>query len=420
MYALADCNNFYASCERVFRPSLNTEAIVVLSNNDGCIIARSNEAKSLGIPMGLPLFKAQNALRKHHVHIFSSNYAFYGDMSRRVMNILKTFSPEVELYSIDEAFLDLQDFDLHQLRKLGHQILQTIYQHTGLPISLGIAPTKTLAKVANKIAKKEKSGVHLLENQLQIEDALHQTKVEDIWGIGRQYARFLQKNEITSAFAFSQMPDNWIRKNMGIKGLRMAKELRGESCLPLELVFSPKKGIGSSRSFKEDIADYEKLQSKVAIFTTRCAEKLRLQGSVAGLISVFIRSNSFKKETPQYRNMQIMRLPVATDFTPDLIKYALAGLKIIYKEEFDYKKAGVMLTGIVSKTQIQQNIFVPLDEKHYLKQQNLMQVMDKINQKSGRQTVRFAIQGNEKMNTKQEYLSPCYTTKWEDLLVIQL
>jgi DNA polymerase V len=420
MLALADCNNFYASCERVFQPFLAQSPIVVLSNNDGCVVARSNEAKALGIPMGAPVFQIADTLRKNHVHIFSSNYAFYGDMSRRVMNLLQSLVPRLELYSIDEAFLDLKELGGLDWENYGHSLRQTVLQHTDLPISLGIAPTKTLAKVANKLAKKEKKGVLCLHHSAEIQNALEATSVADIWGIGRQYARFLHQENIQTAWELSQKTDSWVKKHLHIVGLRMVKELRGEACLPLELVLPPKKGIGSSRSFKEVINGYDKLASKVALFTARCAEKLRKQKSCAGLLRVFIKTNRFQTEGKVYQASQILRLPVASNFTPDLTKYALLGLKAIYQGGLDYKGAGVMLTHIIPENQVQQNLFRPVAEALQEKKAQLMQTLDKVNQKLGSNTLHFAIQGREKINTTQAHLSPCYTTRWEDLLLIKI
>lgn len=300
MFAIVDVNNFYVSVERVFNLKLKDKPVVVLSNNDGCIIARSNEAKQLGIKMGTPVHEVEKLLKQHKAYIYSSNYPLLGDMSQRVMNTLATLVQEVEVYSIDEAFLDLSGYDYvyEDLYELAQQLRQRVMQWLGIPISVGIAPTKTLAKVANKLAKKGE-GVHVLLSEQEIEEALKKTDIEDVWGIGRQYVAMLKTHRIHNAYQLSQARENWVLQQMTVVGHRLYHELRGKSCIPLELVNKPKKAIGSSRSFRRPITSLDKLKEAVATYVSRCAEKLRKQQSCANLIMVFIRTNRFKKNAAQ-------------------------------------------------------------------------------------------------------------------------
>jgi len=417
MFALVDCNNFYASCERVFHPKLNHKPVIVLSNNDGCVIARSNEAKALGIKMGEPAFKIKQFLRDNNVAVFSSNYALYGDLSSRVMRVLWELSPEMEIYSIDEAFLDLHGFDGKQLFEFGQTVRNTVMQHTGIPISVGIASTKTLSKVANHIAKKHKRdvGVFVLNNQV-IEPVLKHFPVGDIWGIGRRYAEFLKSHNIHTALEFRNTNANWIRKHLTVMGTRMIKELSGISCLPMEFVTPDKKAICTSRSFGVMVEDIAQLRESVSMYATRCAEKLRKQKSCAGIINVFIQTNRFKPELPQYYNGRIIKLQVPSNSTAELIYHSVRGLESIYKQGYKYKKAGVIVTGIMPSNQVQQSLFDVMDRDT---DQIITKTMDIINSRMGRDMVRYAVQGfNRKWRLRQEQLSPCYTTRWSNLLTI--
>lgn len=410
MYGIIDCNNFYASCERVFNPSLRNKPVVVLSNNDGCVIARSNEAKALGIQMGTPAFMVQDLLKQ--VHVFSSNYSLYGDMSARVMNIIGDMVMEIEIYSIDEAFVKLNGYA--NLENFGHDIRDTVKRSTGIPVSIGIAPSKTLAKVANKIAKKT-NGVYWIED---LKLVLQNTAIEDIWGIGRQYAKFLTKNNITTAYELTQMPDSWIKKNLTIVGFRMVEELRGKSCLELETVRPAKKGICNSRSFEASVNSKSVLKEAVSNFAGRVAFKLRRDNTCASILTVFIHTNQFRLNDLQYANSKSVRLSVATNDSTELIKAALAGLGLIYKKEYQYKKAGVIVTGIVPSTQIQADLF---DVVNRQRNQKAMKVLDFLNQRYGYNTVKIASQGFAKSwEMKREMLSPSFTTSWKDLLVVNI
>jgi DNA polymerase V len=420
MFAIVDCNNFYASCERVFNPALEKRPIVVLSNNDGCIIARSAEAKALGIKMGAPVFEVRKLIRQHGVAIFSSNYALYGDMSNRVMETLRQIIPDVEVYSIDEAFLNLKDLpDSYQdLQDLGRYIRQTVWQWTAIPTSIGIAPTKTLAKIANRLAKKDvsASGVYVLNSAAGIQAALEATAVEDIWGIGRRYAAFLYQSGIENAWQLREANESWVKQRMSVVGQRLHMELRGISCLPLEMLSPPKKMVGSSRSFVKPLTTLSALQEAVATYVSRVGEKLRKQRSCAQLITVFIRTNRFSKDAVQYGNARSIQMPVPTDHTPELIRYAFQALELIYREGFSYKKAGILVGGLVPAYDCQQQLFDQLDRKKAIK---AMQAMDEINSKLGRFKVRSAAMGFAKQGeTRQNDLSPNYTSKWNDILEV--
>lgn len=417
MYALVDCNNFYVSCERIFQPQFEGTPVIVLSNNDGCVISRSNEAKALGIKMGEPAFKIEKFLFKHKVAVFSSNYALYGDMSDRVMKTLAEFVPNIEIYSIDEAFLDFSGQKYQNLCGLATKIRKTVRKWTGMPVSIGIAPTKTLAKVANHIAKKskDKNGIYELNDDKIIEDALENFPIDDLWGIGRRYSKYLLRNGINTALQLRNTNDNWIKKNLSVMGLRLVKELRGIPCISLETVTPVKKGIRTARSFGKMITSIEPVKEAVATFAARCAEKLRKQRSCANVLSVFIETNRFKENELQYNNSKVMRFPVATNSTPELIHYAITGLKMIYKSGYKYKKAGVFVTGIVPDNQIQYGLFDTVNSRY----KKLMPVYDQLNKTMGRDVVRYAAQGfDRKWKLRQEKLSPCYTTRWDDILKI--
>ncbi len=421
MYALIDCNNFYASCERLFNPKMANRAVVVLSNNDGCVIARSNEAKALGVKMGQPIFEIKELVERENIAVFSSNYSLYGDISSRVMQTIQTLVDEVEVYSIDEAFADLTGFVHHDLHVLGREIKNRVFQWIGIPVSVGIAPTKTLAKIANHMAKKQKQyqGVCVLNNMDEIEDALKQFPIEDVWGVGRRTAKHLLNFGIHNAYDFSRMNEAWIRKNFTVTGLRMVKELKGTSCIPLNQLIPPKKNICTSRSFGKMVKEYEVLAEAVSNYAARCAEKLRKQKSCTNMVLVFVNTNPFRTDLKQYYRHVIIPLPVASSSTPEIIHYALLGLQSIFREGYSYKKAGVIVSEIVPENQVQQNLFDDVDR---VKHSKLMAAVDILNSKMGRDLVRISAQGTDKKEWKlrQESLSPSYTTKWPDILEINL
>jgi len=412
--ALVDCNNFYASCERVFNPKLEGVPIVVLSNNDGMIVARSNEAKALGIKMGEPLFKVEDIVRKHGVKVFSSNYTLYGDLSHRVMMTLEQFSPNVEIYSIDEAFIDLSGFSYKDLDAYSREIRATVKKWTGLPVSIGIADTKTLAKIANHRAKKDSrhKGVLNIAGAADVSEYLKETEVGDVWGVGRQYTKLLNARQITNAFELSQADDKWIRKNMTVMGLRTVYELRGIPCIELEYMRPAKKAIVSSRSFGKTTASKKDIRESVAFFTTVASEKMRRQKSKATVLMVFLRTNPFKT-LPQYHNGVQVQLPVPTDSTSEMIGYAMKGVEQIFREGYQYHKVGVMLTGFVPKTQTQMSIFDTIDRA---RQDAVTQTVDRINMELGAGSIHYAATGvKREWRTKAEKKSPRYTTNWKEL-----
>jgi DNA polymerase V len=419
MFALVDCNNFYASCERLFRPDLRDKPLVVLSNNDGCVIARSNEAKKLKIPMGAPAFKFQKLLEKNQVHVFSSNYALYGDMSNRVMNLLAQFAPEVEIYSIDEAFLDLRGLKNPNLSNYAARIQYEIQNSTGIPISIGIAPTKALAKVANKIAKKysdRTKGIYLIDSDKKREKALKWLPIGDVWGLGRQHTSKLKKYGISNAYEFTQQHNAWIKKNFSVVELRLKRDLEGKETLPIEEI-KDKKNIATTRSFDQPIDSFDKLYERLCTFTAIAAEKLRSQMSDCNSILVFVHTNGFRKDLPQYNRNILMQLPYPTSSNIELSKFVLKALKLIYKKNYKYKKAGIVLMDFSPQNQQQLNLFENANSKH----NSLMKTMDELNKRLGTQKIKLATQNlNYTWKMKQEHLSPRYTTQLEEILKIKI
>ena len=417
MYALIDCNNFYASCERAFNPKLVGKPIAILSNNDGCVISRSNEAK-LHVPMGAVAFKYKEVFKAHKIKVFSSNYPLYGDMSNRVMRILATYTPDIEVYSIDEAFLQFKGYENWDLEQYGLEIIDSVKQLTQIPISIGIAPTKALSKVANKIAKKfaeRTSGVYVLDTEDKIKKALKWTKIEDVWGIGRAISKRLKVIKVNTALDFIQLPDDYVRKEFSVVGLRLKHELEGKVRLQLEQP-EHKKNIATTRSFASTVTDIDILKERVSTFASSCAEKLRQQKSCCNTLMVFVRTNKFAKNQSQYGRNISLKLPYASQSDITISKYALKALHLIYKEGFHYKKAGVILMDIVPEHAIQQNLFFNENPKHF----SLMKTMDKINKRLGHKKLKLAQQNIEKTWVmRQEKLSPRYTTSWDELLEVK-
>ena len=419
MYALVDCNNFYASCERVFNPSLNNKPVLVLSNNDGCVIARSNEAKSLGIKMGEPAFKLRSFIRNNKVYTFSTNFALYGDMSQRVMNTLSHIIPNIEIYSIDEAFLDLNDFNHKDLNNFAFYIRNKILKDVGLPVSVGVGRTKTLAKIANHIAKKSKKekGVYILDEQFE-EVVLDRINIDKIWGVGRKLELFLNNYGVKTAKDLRNVNLKWIQKKINITAEKMVKELRGTPCMKIQIAGKDKQSICTSRTFGTMVSNKKDIESSLAMYGVRCAEKLRLQQSCASILHVFISTNPFRKDLKQYSNSMMSRFTVATNDTGEIIKYIRSIFDKIYKSGYQYKRAGVILSGIIPEYQVQENLF---DEVDRFKSKKIMNTIDGINKKMGRDVIRYAIQGySKKWKLKQQCLSPCYTTRWKDLLTINM
>lgn len=417
MVALVDCNNFYVSCERVFNPALAGRPVVVLSNNDGCVIARSNEAKALGIAMGAPFFQNRALFGRNGVRFFSSNYALYGDMSGRVMATLGQFTPDLEVYSIDEAFLSLDGFG--DLTRYALGIRAAVGRHTGIPVSIGIAPTKTLAKAANKIAKTDASlqGVLDLSAVRDPDSLLEGVAAGDVWGVGPRYAALLRRRGITTARALKYAADGLIRKHMTIAGLRTVRELRGEPCIGLEQAPPPKKAIGSSRSFGSPVERLDELLESVSDYVSRAAEKLRAQGCAAAAVQVYLTTNRFADE-PQYANWRSRTLPAPTAYTPELIACAQACLRAMYRRGYRYKKTGILLAGLVPARGRQLGLFA--GRRDHARETALMEALDGLNRRYGRNTVQFAASGvDRRWRMLQSYRSPCFTTRWSELPAVK-
>ncbi len=417
--ALVDCNNFYASCEKLFFPSLEGKPVVVLSNNDGCVIARSEEAKAIGIKMGVPVFEIPEIIEHNKVHVFSTNYALYGDISQRVMNTISQMVPEMEIYSIDEAFIDLSFIPEKELESFGIKIKETIKKWTGISVSVGIGPTKTLAKVANHLVKSDKklNGVLSLVNSKFKEELLKTVKVESIWGVGEKYAQYFQKRSLNNAFELLRTDENRIRKKLGVVGQRIILELRGVECYPLNENPDTKKEICTSRSFGNPIETYDELEQATTTYVAKVSKKLRTEKSLAQSLLVFVMTNKFASG-PQYVNYKIVKLPVASNQTTELIHYARIALKALFKDGYKYKKSGIIVSELVPDNAVQKVLW---DEQDRDRKQKLINTIDKINQQVGIDKVKFAIQGEEKSwKMRQHNLSPRYTTQWKDILVVNV
>lgn len=420
MFGLADANNFFASCERVFRPDLRNTPIVILSNNDGCIIARSNEAKALGIGMAVPYYQAKEIIDKHKVKVFSSNYVLYGDMSNRVMSMLSSYSPEIEVYSIDEAFLNFSGFEHYDLQSYGQEIVQSITKGTGIPVSLGIAPTKTLAKLANKFAKSYKGykGICLIDTEEKRIKALQLTPIEDVWGIGRRLAKFLDKYGIRTAYDFTLKNRLWVRQEMTVTGERTWKELNGISCIDVDHMPVQKRSICTSRMFGVPLTRLDDMTEAVSTYASLCASKLRKQQSCAASLMVFVHTSHAKDRSEYFANSAHISFPVPTNLTTEIVQYALIALKRAYKEGYSYKKAGVIITETIPDSAIQQNLFDSVDRN---KHSRLMPIVDKLNAGFDRNLLVLANQmGNKKWKARREHLSPCYSTNLDDLIRVKI
>lgn len=416
VFALVDCNNFYASCEKLFRPDLKHKPVVVLSNNDGCIVARSREAKALGIKMGVPVYQVQDLIRQHDITAFSSNYALYADLSSRVMSILETLAPRVEIYSIDEAFLDLTGVDhLLTLEDFGKQLRTTVYQWTGISVCVGMAPTKTLAKLANHAAKRYPTtgGVVDLTDPIRQRKLMALLPVDEVWGIGRRLSQRLKADGIQTVLDLANAPAKQIRRHYSVVVERTVRELNGESCLALESIAPTKKQIICSRSFGTRITEFNPMREAVSEYTARAAEKLRQEQRCAKTLTLFMRTNRFNPTEPQYTPSLTMELHWPTDDTRDLLAAAMRLLKCAWRDGYRYMKAGVMLSDFYEPGTFQPSLF---DEyRAHPKAGALMSVLDSINH-SGKGRVFFAAQGTHKdWKMKRERLSPCYTTRWSDL-----
>lgn len=419
MYALVDCNNFYASCERVFQPQLNGKPIVILSNNDGCVISRSYEAKDLGIAMGAPEFKIRQELKQNKVHVFSSNYALYGDLSNRVMKILESFTPNVEVYSIDEAFLNFDGMKIKDYHDYGLQMKRRVQKWLSIPICVGFAETKALSKVANKIAKKYQvrtKGIYIIDSEEKRIKALKWTKIEDVWGIGFRLTKKMKDKNIHTAYDFT-LPHNemFIKTTMGVVGLRLKYELEGQSVLEMEEP-KDKKNIAVTRSFDGNITTLNEMTERVSTFATVCAEKLRKQKSCCYGVIVYLRKDKYKVDRQRYNFYKMETLPFASNSSITISSLAVKMLKSMFEEGEIYKKAGVIVTEIIPENQKQFHLFEEENPKHL----KLMQVMDDYYKKTGERKIRLGNQDLQRTwKMKQNHLSRKYTTDFKQIFEVQ-
>ena len=414
--ALIDCNSFYVSCERLFNPKIKNVPVVVLSNNDGCVISRSTEAKKLGIKMGEPYFKVKELVRKNNVQIFSSNYSLYGDLSRRVMKVLKGFSDKIEIYSIDEAFIDLSHIKDENIENYGKKIRERVLKWTGIPTSVGISCTKTLSKVANHVAKKNKTGVIFLKDN--IDDVLKNFDISDIWGVGRQLSKLYIKNGINNAYKLKNISNSWVKKSTNVLGAKTVMELRGIPCINLETEETKRKSCCVSRSFGRKVESLNKLKESITTHCLNAAEKIRNDNQTTRSITVFIRTSPFDKNRKYYSNSLTIDLPVATNNSLELVKVAIEGLKKIYKYGYFYQKAGVILSKLSEAGEKNLNLLTPILEN---KSQTLMKAIDVTNAKYGRNVISVAQAGiNNSWKMRREHSSKIDTASFDSLPKISI
>ena len=419
MFGLCDCYNFFVSCERVFDPSLENRPVVVLSNNDGCIVSRSNEAKAIGIKMGQPLYQIRDYIKRYDVAVRSSNYQLYGDMSQRVMATLKQHVPAIEIYSIDEAFLLLDGYRTEELKQFGEELARTVRRNTGIPVSIGMSHTKTLAKIASKLCKRypKLNNACLMHRDEDIRKVLEKFPVEDVWGIGRRQAKMFHDCRIETAAQLCDLPEEWIDNRLNITGKRTWLELKGMPCIEFSHETADKQSITVSRSFSKELYSIEELHETVTTFAGIAAEKLRKQKCVAMEMQVFIFTNRHRDDQPQRFECGQVQFTTATDSTLEIVKAATATLSRIYRKGFGYKKSGVRLSRITPATAVQASLFDDIDRPKHKK---LMEAIDRINAGMGRESVKLVSQGTITDHTNRSYLSPRYTTDWDDILVIKV
>jgi len=412
MFFLVDCNNFYVSCERLFNPRLNGKPVVVLSNNDGCAVSRSNEAKALGIKMAAPIFLHRDLVKKHNIVCLSSNYVLYGDISQRVMSIFDRWTPDYEVYSVDEAFLKFRGHALKRLPTIAEEIRRTILKWTGIPVSVGIGPTKTLAKAASVLAKKSESGTFFLNDP----NSLKGLSIEKVWGVGPRYSTWLKENQVHTAWDLRESDEKWIRDRMTVVGHRLVLELRGISCIDLELIRPDKKNMTYARSFGKLLEDKDEMKESVVHYAERIAAKLRKENMAARNISVFLETNPFRSQDNQYRASAVSKFPVPTNFTPEIISKAAMLFERIYRPNFKYKKAGVHLLELVPESQVQGELFDGMDRYRTGK---LMKTLDQINSRHGRDTLGFATAHiRTDWKPRFEKRTGSFTTQWDELPVV--
>lgn len=418
MFALVDCNNFYASCERVFNPSLQGKPIAILSNNDGCVISRSDEAKALDLPMGAPIFKWDNFCKQKNIHVLSSNYPLYGDMSARVMKILERFTPDVEVYSIDEAFLEFRGFEDYNFDDYGVQIRSTILKWVGIPTCVGIAPTKALSKVANKIARKfpkETGGVYVIDSEEKRIKALQWIDLRSVWGIGHRLQKRLNAKGCKTGYDFTQLSDDWVLKNFSITEWKLKKDLEGISKLELD-IRETKRAIATTRSFEYTYSDIENIKERISTFAASCAEKLRNQQTSCHMIVVMLSSDRHKKNTEQHKGSRTVVFPYPTDSTLTITKAAVEAVSTIFKTGIKYKRAGVIVTGLVPTKNHQLDLFAKENPKH----KPLMNAIDHLNKKFKSDKIKLGNQDLERTwKMRQERLSPKYTTQLKDIIKVK-
>ncbi|WP_420551739.1 Y-family DNA polymerase [Tenacibaculum aiptasiae] len=418
MYALVDCNNFYTSCERVFNPNLEGKPVAILSNNDGCVISMSDEAKKINLPFGAPIFKWEQFCKDNNISVLSSNYPLYGDMSARVMKILEQFSPDVEVYSIDEAFLQFKGFDNYDFDSYGKKIRSTILQWTGIPTCVGLAPTKALSKIANKIARKfpkKTGGVYVIDSEEKRIKALQWIPIESVWGIGRGLVKKLKAKGCIKAYDFTQLDDDWVRKNLSITVWKLKKDLEGDSKIILDEPVT-KKAIATTRSFEYTFSDVDNIKERISTFATSCAEKLRKQNSSCHMVVVMLRSDRHKKDSEQHRVSKTVVFPYPTDSTLTISKSAVKAVTTIFKEGIKYKRAGVIVTGLVPSDNYQLNMFEGENPKH----KPLMKAIDKLNKTFKSDKVKLANQDLKRTwKMRQERLSPKYTTNINEIIKVK-
>ncbi len=419
MTGLADCNNFYVSCERVFNPSLESKPVVVLSNNDGCVISRSEEAKKLGIKMGEPFFKIKNLIKKEGLHIFSSNFSLYADMSHRVMERISSLVPAIEIYSIDEAFFDLSGINYRELCNLAGKISHTVKKETGIPVSVGVSETKTLAKIAAKLCKRYPALKNncIMTEKSDINKVLSTYPIEDVWGIGKNYSRLLKSSQVFTAKEFAMLNSERVRAEMGLIGAKIWMELNGCPSFKLEESYSDKKQICTSRSFSTELYDIEEIIKAIAKFTASSAGKLRNQKCVTSKITVILMTNRFKNETPSASAVFSSVPDNPTDNTMELTTLAIRSVRSVFKQGYGYKKAGVILGDITKKCETSASLFC---EKDIAKEQSLMRSLDEINLKYGRDTLVTAAQGTEIVKYTRNFVSPKYTSSWDDIITVKV
>ena len=414
--ALIDCNSFYVSCERLFNPKIRKKPVVVLSNNDGCIISRSNEAKVLGIKMGEPYFKEKDIIVKNNVQVFSSNYSLYGDISRRVMRTLKRFNSDMEIYSIDEAFLDLSNFPDNEVENIGHEIRNIVLKWTGIPTSIGIAKTKTLSKVANYIAKKKQSGVTSFIGIENIDSILEKVEINNVWGVGKQLTKFYHKSGIYNAKQLKNVSNTWIKKSSNVLSSRTAMELRDIPCIDLEATSSKRKSCVVSRSFGQRVENFQELKEAIASYSLNASEKIRSESLVTKSITVFIRTSPFQSKFGYYSNSKTIDFPIPTNNSIEIVKAAISSLETIFKNGYRYQKAGVMLSRL-SDSVGDKNLFSSEKDK---KINCLMKSIDNTNHKYGRSTLSLASAGvHKRWNTRRQHYSKIDTADFYCLPTIK-